>query len=85
MHSASERFIGHILQPRPLAPAPPQAPLSPGAAFTMMQVVQPQFCAGGTQPRPYTGPERRAQGMLIAEVIGEDAELGTLGRFEGDL
>lgn len=85
MHRASEQLIGQILQPRPLAPAEPQPPLSPRTAFTMMHVVQPQYCAGGTRARPYMGPERRAQGMLIAEVIGEDAEVGTLGRFEGDL
>lgn len=72
MHPTSQQIIGQILNPTPASDA--SQPTAPGTRMTLEQIVQPK----GT----YSGPERRAQGTLVAEVI-PDAEVSPPAREPG--
>lgn len=64
MDPRSTRLIGQILNPVPMGTAPAMSP--PSTRMSVAEIVQPPHACGA-----YTGPERRAQGYLIAEVIEE--------------
>lgn len=64
MDPRSQQIIQQILEPSPMGSAPVEQ--SASAPFTMEQIVQP-----GAPASSYTGPERRAQGYLIAEEVVE--------------
>jgi hypothetical protein len=66
MDPTSESAIGQILNPASMSEAQGEQPAS--EPVTLEQIVAPQ---GG--PGPYTGPERRAQGYLVAEVLPDPA------------
>lgn len=68
MDRRSEEIIGQIVNPTPTAGAESDA----GAGATaepidIVQIVSPQ----SPNPGVYMGPERRAKGYLIAEVVEE--------------
>lgn len=65
MDPRSEHLIGQILNPVAMGSGP-ATPEDPAARVSAEQVVLPSHACGG-----YTGPERRAQGYLIAEVVEE--------------
>lgn len=64
MDLRSTRLIGQILNPVPMSAAP--AASRPATRISLEEIVHPPYACGA-----YTGPERRAQGYLIAEVIEE--------------
>lgn len=66
MDPRSERLISQILNPVAMGSGA-ATPENPAARMSLEEIVQPSYACGG-----YTGPERRAQGYLIAEVV-EDA------------
>lgn len=62
MHPVSQSRIGQILSPTGQAATP--SPAASPSRVTLEQIVHPR--ADGS---PYAGPERRAQGYLIAEPL----------------
>lgn len=64
MDPRSEHLIRQILNPVPMGSVP--MPTAAPTFVSARQVVHPLYACGG-----YTGPERRAQGYLIAEVVEE--------------
>jgi hypothetical protein len=69
MDPVSETHIGKILNPAPIAGEVGQEAES--APVSLEEIVAP----GGEQASGYTGPERRAQGYLIAEVLPDSPAL----------
>ena len=62
MHPDSESLLARILNPAPMAEeAVPEPASSP---VTLQQIVAPE-----APPAPYAGPERRARGYLVAEIL----------------
>ena len=59
MHPESKRIISQILAPTGTEPVAPPAATTP---IAFEQILSPR--------PPYDGPERRAQGVLIAEITG---------------
>jgi len=74
MHPVSEARISQILNPAPMSTG--AAPEIAGEEISLDQVVNPRFASGA-----YTGPERRAQGYLIADVVVDSPSLH--GRHPG--
>ena len=62
MHPVSEARIGQILNPVPMSTG--SGPESSTEQISLQQIVTPRYASGA-----YTGPERRAQGYLIADVL----------------
>ena len=69
MHPVSESLIGQILNPAPMSGEPGGE--AGGERVTLEQIVTPP----GQKGAAYAGPERRAQGYLVAEVIPESPAL----------
>lgn len=66
MQSDRESLIGRILSPAPTSgPAVPDVPPTGVPAEERGALEE----TGAGVPAPYTGPERRAQGYLIAEIL----------------
>lgn len=65
MDARSEKIIGQIVSPDG-APAE-ESPEAAAEPMSLAQVVYPRSPKAGG----YAGPERRAQGYLIAEVVEE--------------
>lgn len=62
MHRESESVIGQILAPDPTSA---QQAEESGAARVALE----EFAGPGAAGAAYSGPERRAQGYLIAEIL----------------
>ena len=62
MHPVSEARIGQILNPIPMSES--AAPEVAWERISLEQVVNPRYASG-----TYPGPERRAQGYIVADVI----------------
>lgn len=73
MDPRSEQIIGQILNPSPLASG--AAPESASTPITFEQILNPSAPASAG----YAGPERRAQGYLIAETVEKPAAVDPLG------
>ena len=64
MHPISEALIGQILNPSPMRE-------NAGAEAAATPVTLEQIVAPAGQPASYAGPERRAQGYLVAEILSD--------------
>ena len=68
MDPSSQARLEQILNPVPMSAEP--HPVASSGLVEMESIVQPRYPAG-----IYAGPERRAQGYLIAEVVVESPAL----------
>lgn len=74
MDARSEKIIRQIVSPEGVPDAERPEPAS--EPMSLSQVVFPR----SAEPSGYVGPERRAQGYLIAEVV-EEARPSDASRF----